>query len=59
MSAPYPPEELPAHDKLADANDVLGWDRTVHGRMLDHADDIPPETVPYDPATDPFLVGEG
>lgn len=51
--------ELPAHDKLADADDVLGWDRGVHGRMLDHADDTPVSTVAYDPAADPFLAGEG
>ena len=47
--------ELPAHDKLADADDILGWDREIHGKMLDHADDSPVSTVPYDPAADQFL----
>lgn len=50
----YPPEELPAHDQLADDQDELGWDRSVHGLMADAAAP-PPETVPYDPAADPFL----
>ena len=49
--------ELPAHDKLADADDVLGWDRNVHGKMADHADDTPLETVAYDPDSDAFLRG--
>lgn len=48
--------ELPAHDRLADDRDELGWDRDEHGRMLDHADDTPVETIPYDPAADPFLT---
>lgn len=53
-----PPEELPAHDQLADAEDALGWDRSVHGLMADHAaPDDAVQTVPYDPATDPFLQG--
>jgi hypothetical protein len=52
----YPPEELPAHDRLADADDELGWDVEQHGRMVDAAapDDAVP-TVPYDPDDDPFL----
>lgn len=49
--------ELPAHDQLADADDTLGWDRSQHGRMVDHADETPLETVAYDPAADPFLTG--
>lgn len=51
----YPPEQLPAHDRLADADDELGWDREAHGRMIDAASDDEPETVPYDPGNDPFL----
>lgn len=47
--------ELPPHDQLADENDELGWDRSQHGLMADAAAP-PPETVPYDPATDPFLT---
>lgn len=52
----YLPEELPAHDRLADDQDELGWDVDAHGRMADSAepDDAVP-TVPYDPASDPFL----
>lgn len=49
------PNELPAHDRLADANDALGWDRAIHGLMADAASDDVPETVPYDEAADPFL----
>lgn len=55
MSDPFPPEQLPAHDRLADADDELGWDRDLHGRLVDFATDDAPATVPYDPATDPFL----
>ena len=52
----YPPEQLPPHDQLADDQDELGWDREKHGRMRDHAaPDDAVETVPYDPAADPFL----
>lgn len=52
------PNDLPAHDQLADADDELGWDRDVHGRMVDAAaPDDAVTTVPYDPATDPFLAG--
>lgn len=29
----YPPEELPAHDQLADNTDTLSWDRERDGRM--------------------------
>ena len=47
--------QLPAHDRLADERDELGWDREQHGRMADHASDDEPETVPYDPYADPFL----
>ena len=54
--AEYPREELPAHDRLADDQDELGWDREVHGLMADAASDDEPETVPYDPAADPFLT---
>ena len=44
MTTPdYPPEELPAHDRLADDCDELGWDRDLHGRMLDAA--TPDDTV--------------
>lgn len=46
---------LPKHDRLADEDDQLGWDRTEHGRMLDFAIEDEPETIPYDPARDPFL----
>ena len=46
MASDYPPGD----------QDELGWDREVHGRMLDHADEEPPATVPYDPAADPFLT---
>lgn len=53
----YPPEQLPAHDQLADDADELGWDRDKHGRMADFA--VPPggeiQTEPYDPDRDPFL----
>jgi hypothetical protein len=54
-----PDRDLPAHDQLADDRDELGWDRSVHGLMADAATDEEPETVPYDPADDPFLRGEG
>ena len=47
--------ELPLHDQLADADDELGWDRDLHGKFVDFATDDEPETVPYDPAADPFL----
>ena len=63
MSEPrdYPPEQLPAHDRLADEHDEDGWDRALHGRMADHATgpDDEPRTEPYDPDADPFLRGEG
>ncbi len=52
----YPPEQLPAHDRLADEQDELGWDRDQHGRFVDFATDDEPETVPYDPDADPFLA---
>ena len=52
----YPPEELPAHDKLADDADELGWDRDLHGKFVDFATDDEPETVPYEPSDDPFLA---
>lgn len=52
----YPRHELPPHDQLADDQDQLGWDRELHGRMVDFAGpDDAVETVPYDPAADPFL----
>lgn len=35
----YPPEELPAHDQLADDADELGWDVDQHGRMREFATD--------------------
>lgn len=44
----HPPEELPAHDQLADDNDQLGWDRDLHGRMADYA--APDDAVPTVPA---------
>jgi hypothetical protein len=45
----YPPEELPAHDRLADENDELGWDVNEHGRMVDHAaPDDAVQTVPWE-----------
>ena len=46
----YPPEQLPAHDSLADADDQLGWDRDLHGRMADAA--APDDAVPTVPAED-------
>lgn len=49
------PNELPPHDRLADADDALGWDRALHGLMADAASDDEPETLPYDEAADPFL----
>lgn len=57
MSEPeYPPEELPPHDQLADEDDELGWDRSLHGLMADAAaPDDAVTTEPYDPASDPFL----
>jgi hypothetical protein len=59
--ADYPREQLPPHDRLADDQDELGWDRDKHGRFADFATgpEGEPETVPYDPADDPFLTGEG
>lgn len=52
----YPPEQLPAHDALADADDELGWDRSRHGLMADQsAPDDAVTTVPYDPSNDPFV----
>ena len=60
MLREYPPEELPAHDRLADEDDESGWDRAEHGRMADYAaPDDAVETVAYDPDADPFLRGEG
>lgn len=47
--------ELPKHDELADDQDELGWNRDIHGKMIDFADDTPIETLPYDPDADPFL----
>ena len=45
----YPPEELPAHDQLADDADELGWDVDLHGRMVDAAtDDDAVPTVPVE-----------
>lgn len=38
----------PAPDVLADDHDAQDWDRAVHGRMLDHADDDEPATVPWE-----------
>lgn len=52
----YSPEQLPAHDALADADDELGWDRSRHGLMADQsAPDDAVTTVPYDPSNDPFV----
>lgn len=51
----HPPEELPPLDQLADADDELGWDRALHGLMVDASTDDEPETVAYDPDDDPFL----
>lgn len=51
----YPPEQLPAHDRLADADDELDWNREAHGLMASAASDDEPETVLYDPANDTFL----
>jgi hypothetical protein len=48
----YPPEELPPHDQLADADDELDWEREQYGRMADAAAP-PPETVPYASGKDP------
>ena len=39
------PNDLPLHDRLADEYDEDGWDREVHGRMIDFATDDEPETV--------------
>ncbi len=52
MSDPveYPPEQLPAHDQLADDFDELGWDTDLHGRMVDAATDD--DTVTTVPAED-------
>lgn len=33
------PSDLPPHDALADDEDELGWDRSLHGRMVDCATD--------------------
>lgn len=50
------PNELPPHDQLADEDDELGWDRELHGRMVDAAAPYDAVTTePYDPDSDPFL----
>jgi hypothetical protein len=53
----YPRHELPAHDRLADDADELGWDTAKHGRMADYAVDPEDEiqTEAYDPDADPFI----
>lgn len=38
--------DLPRHDELADDDDLLGWNTTEHGRMVEYADDTPLPTVP-------------
>lgn len=42
--------ELPKHDELADGVDQLGWDRDLHGRMLDFAVE-PEDEIPTKPLT--------
>lgn len=45
------PNELPAHDQLADDQDELDWDVKRDGRMADHAttsEDAEPITVPWE-----------
>lgn len=42
----YPPEQLPAHDRLADSDDELDWDRLRHGPMAAYANDG--DTIPVD-----------
>ncbi len=57
MTKPDP--DLPSHDRLADADDELGWDVDQHGRMWDHAAPSGAvRTVAYDPDADPFLTGD-
>ncbi len=47
MTTPDP--DLPAHDRLADDADELGWDRGQHGRMREYAtDDAEVRTVPVE-----------
>ncbi len=44
-----PDSDLPAHDRLADADDELGWDVEQHGRMREYAtDDAEVLTVPME-----------
>lgn len=50
-----PNDEYPPLDELADENDQLDWDRAALGPMLAAAGPDEIETVPYDPATDPYL----
>jgi hypothetical protein len=38
--------DLPKHDELADSDDELGWNTSLHGRMVEFASDDEPETVP-------------
>jgi hypothetical protein len=45
---PWPAEQLPAHDRLADDRDELGWNVDVHGRMREFATDDEPATVPWE-----------
>ncbi len=52
-----PDWDLPAHDRLADADDEFGWDVEQYGRMRDYAAPSGAvQTVPYDPDADPFLA---
>jgi hypothetical protein len=44
---PWPPEELPAHDQLADDTDELDWDVDRDGPMSDAASDDEPPTEPW------------
>lgn len=45
---PWPPEQLPAHDRLADEQDALDWNVDRDGRMRDYATDEEPPTLPWE-----------
>ena len=45
---PWPPEQLPAHDRLADDQDELDWSRDRDGRMAEAATDTEPATTPWE-----------
>lgn len=42
------PDDLPAHDRLADPYDERDWDVERDGRMREHATEDEPLTIPWE-----------